>query len=83
MNYINPIVKSVLFVILITSPLMLNAELTGKVRKNYIQSMNDACYKNQRSNSVNSNITDKVIKQYCSCTSIFIANKLTANLPAV
>ena len=53
------------------------AQLTGEVRKNFINSTLQACYNNQRSSKVNAKVSDKLIYDYCLCISNYTANVYT------
>ena len=54
-----------------------HAQLTGDVRKNFIASGFDACYKSQKSSSGNKNVPEITIRKYCGCMAIYTANVLT------
>jgi hypothetical protein len=56
-----------------------NAQLQ-KYRSNFIDTTRNACYKTQRGGSVNVNISDTVLKQYCHCSAEYIANILNDQL---
>jgi hypothetical protein len=64
----------------IVFPLIAHSELTGALRKNYIQTTNNSCFKNQRANTANATTSNKMLKQYCTCSSIHTANNLTNDM---
>jgi hypothetical protein len=53
-----------------------NAQLTGEIRNNFLSSMQSSCFNTQRQGSPNANISDSMIKQYCRCSSIYVADLL-------
>jgi hypothetical protein len=53
-----------------------NAQLTGEIRNNFLSSMQSSCYNSQRQGSPNANVSDSMIKQYCKCSSIYVADLL-------
>lgn len=50
------------------------AQLTGDVREGFLQSYFNNCYDIQRSASKNEAIRDEVLKKYCRCLGINVAN---------
>ena len=64
----------------IAFPFTAQSELTGDYRKYYIKTANDSCYKNQRANPANSTASNKMLKQYCTCTAIHTANNLSNDM---
>ena len=56
------------------------AQLSGDLRKNFIASFYESCYKGQKLNPDNKSTPDKKIAQYCKCTSINTADALTNDL---
>ncbi len=57
-----------------------NAQLVGKLRTNFIEGTNAACFKSQRAGSVNATVTDAMLRSYCNCASIYIADLLNNQL---
>ena len=53
-----------------------NAQLTGEIRNNFLSSMQKSCYSTQRQGSPNTNVNDSMLKQYCRCSSIYVADLL-------
>lgn len=56
------------------------AQLSGDIRKNFIASSYDSCYRGQKSSPDNKNTPDKTIAQFCRCSSINVADGLTNEL---
>jgi hypothetical protein len=54
-----------------------NAQLTGDIKNNFMNSVYDSCYKSQKSNLGYKNVPDITIKKYCKCASVYSANVLT------
>jgi len=70
---------SLLFFVLGTNILIgINAyaQLTGSVRSNFLQSYRNGCFETQRAGSPNVNISDKTLKKYCNCLSIYMADSM-------
>ena len=53
------------------------AQLTGQIRKDFVDSALQSCYDNQRSSKINAKINDKLIYDYCKCIAIYSANVYT------
>ena len=52
------------------------AQLAGDVRSNFLSSMQKSCYATQRQGTPNANISDSMLRQYCKCSSIYVADLL-------
>lgn len=57
-----------------------NAQLTGEIRNNFLSSMQQSCYVTQRQGTPNLNVSDSMIRQYCKCSSIYVADLLNNTL---
>jgi hypothetical protein len=53
------------------------AQLTGEIRRNFVDSTLQSCYNNQRSSKINAKISDQLIYDYCKCIAIYSANVYT------
>ena len=62
------------FVFLLLVSISVEAQLTGTVRKNFMDTYLQSCYNSQRSASINKSIPDKTIYQYCKCSAVYIAD---------
>jgi len=56
------------------------AQLTGEIRRNFVDSALQSCYNNQRSSKINAKISDQLIYDYCKCIAIYSANVYTNQL---
>lgn len=52
------------------------AQLTGVIRKDFIEGFERSCFKTQRAGTPNQQLSDAVLKQYCKCASTYIADML-------
>jgi len=57
-----------------------NAQLTGEMRKGFLEGHRESCFKTQRSASANKSVDDKTLSQYCRCNAVYIADVLNNNL---
>lgn len=73
--------KSYYFLIVLTM-LSLNAAaaLTGGMRTDFIKGSLEACVQNQSAALINAGASSKMIRQYCNCSSIYIADLLNNQL---
>lgn len=69
--------KLVISAALLAFCLSAQAEMTGRVRDNFISSFSGSCFSSQRSAQANSGVPDKVLRDYCSCSSEFVARQLS------
>ena len=69
-----------LFTLLLCFHINAYPQLTGEVRTSFMSSMQKACYKTQRQGSPNTNASDNMLRQYCRCSSIYIADLLNEPL---
>lgn len=53
--------------------------LTGENRQNFVSSASDSCYAQQRKNPSNASASNAALRDYCLCTSTYIADNLSAN----
>ena len=56
------------------------AQLVGDERVGFISASTKACYKTQRQSSVNVNMSDTTLRQYCNCASIYVADIINHQL---
>ncbi len=56
------------------------AQLSGDIRKNFLASGYDSCYKAQKANPDNKNTPDKTMSQYCKCIATNTADGLNNDL---
>ena len=66
--------KKLYLIVLLITPLTLNAALEGSVRTQFVNLTKQACFNRQRSSPINKNVQDAVLKQYCSCYAIKMAD---------
>ena len=52
------------------------AQLTGVVRKDFIEGFERSCFKTQRAGTPNQQLSDTALKQYCKCASTYLADML-------
>ncbi len=57
-----------------------NAQLSGKIKENFLDSFTQSCYNTQRSASINKSATDKSLYQYCKCNAHYLANLMNNKL---
>lgn len=68
--------RNVFLFLLITSTNCF-AQLTGEIRKNFINSTLQSCYNNQRSSKINEKISDQSIYDYCKCIAVYTSDLYT------
>jgi hypothetical protein len=56
------------------------AAMTGGPRKNFIEGFSKTCVRNQSAALINSGATPKMVRQYGSCSSTYIADLLNNQL---
>lgn len=56
------------------------AQLTGLIRKNFLESTIQTCYSSQRSATVNKSLSNETISKYCKCTAVYVADYLNNEL---
>ena len=56
------------------------AQLTGAVRKDFIDGAAQVCFKTQRAGSPNANLPDATLRKYCKCAMTYQADLLNNQL---
>jgi hypothetical protein len=69
----------ILFSIAILS-LNATAQMTGSTRVEYIDGHTKSCVATQSSASINAGVTNIMIRQYCKCSAVYIADMLNNKL---
>jgi hypothetical protein len=72
----NKIIALVVFGCLAHLPIAATGQITGGMRQEFLQSTEASCFRTQRSASVNKNLSDKTLVQYCRCFSRYLADSL-------
>ncbi len=57
-----------------------SAQLTGAARKNMLEAFQKSCFETQRGGSLNAGIDDKILKKYCQCSAIYMADLMNEPL---
>lgn len=57
-----------------------SAELIGKPRMEFVESASSSCLKNQKNASVNRGVPVDVLRSYCNCYAIYMADMLNNDL---
>ena len=57
-----------------------SAQLSGKIRSNFLESLNSTCYDSQRANSANKGVDNKSLIKYCKCYGIYLADSSNNDL---
>ena len=72
--------KTLLVFLLMLVITVSNAQLSPKYKNNFTEGVRQSCYKTQRGGSVNVQVSDITLKQYCQCSAEYIANILNDKL---
>ena len=50
------------------------AQMTGMIKKNFVQNFQKSCLANQRTNAANAQVSDADLVKYCRCASEYVAD---------
>jgi len=56
------------------------AAMTGQPRKNFIDSFTKSCLRTQSDASINSGASSRIIRKYCNCSALYIADLVNNDL---
>ena len=83
MKIINTI--AIYFLLTFFSNTVLADKLKGEYRKNFLKEFNNSCLESQKNMPINKGISVKVLRKYCECVGISLADTPNADyvMPAI